>query len=176
MPAFLATIITIVSHTPLWVWPLYALLLFLAGQGTRARVVPLFRVLILPVVVTVLTISTGIVAGTNGLPTILVGFTLGSALGFLFERDDSVRRLPDGRVWLRGEWWSFGQLALVLVVRYAIAIVSGMSPMINGDPTWHSGSLLVSTALSAIFLGRTARKLRAYTGASLQDSSLVELT
>lgn len=174
MPAFFATIITVVSHTPLWVWPLYCLLLFLAGRGTRARVVPLFRMLILPMVVTVLTISTGVVAGASGLPPILVGFTLGSALGFLFERDDSMRRLPDGRVWLRGEWWSFGQLALVLVVRYAIAIVSAMSPMINNDPTWHSGSLLISTALSAIFLGRTARKLQACTGASSQDNSLVD--
>ena len=176
MPGFFATIITVVSHTPLWVWPLYALLLFLAGQGTRARVVPLFRMLILPVVVTVLTISTGIVAGASGLPSILIGFTLGSALGVLFERDDTLRRLPDGRVWLRGEWLSFVQLVVVLVVRYAIAIVSGMYPIINGDPTWHSGSLLVATALSAIFLGRTARKLRTYTGASSQDNSLVEFT
>jgi len=174
MPAFLATIITIVSHTPLWVWPLYALLLFLAGQGTRARVVPLVRMLILPVVVTVLTISTGIVAGPSGLPSILVGAMLGSVLGLLLERDDSLRRLPDGRVLLRGEWSSVVQLVVVLVVRYAIAIVSGMSPIINGDPTWHSGSLLVSTALSAIFLGRTARKLRTYAGASLQDNSLAE--
>lgn len=163
MPTFISTVITIVSHTPLWVWPLYALLLFLSGQGTRDRVVPLFRLMILPVAVTALTTMSSITAGPSGLPAIATGFILGSVLGWLIENEGNSRRLQDGRIWLRGEWWSFGQLLLVLVVRYATAIVSAMYPAINGDPTWHSGSLLIATALSGLFLGRTSRKLHIFT-------------
>src|SRR3569833_1338600 len=164
MTSFLSTVVTIVSHTPLWVWPLYALLLFLAAQGTHDRIVPVFRLLILPTVVAVLTILTSIIAGPSGLPAIGTGFVLGSALGWLLESEDSLRRLDDGRIWLRGEWWSFGQLLLVLVVRYASAIVSAMYPAINYDPAWHSGSLLITTMLSAIFLGRISRRLHLYAG------------
>ena len=46
-------------------------------------------------------------AGLGVLPAILVGVVVGGVSGWLLERDGATRRLPDGRLWLRGEWWSF---------------------------------------------------------------------
>ena len=164
MTDFLVTFGTILAHTPLWVWPLYALLLALGFQRTRDSTIPLYRALILPLVVALLAISTFVGGGISGLPATLVGLTIGGAAGWRLEREGFTHRLAGGRIWLRGEWWSFCQLLLVLVVRYASAIVSAMYPAIDNDPAWHSGSLLITAALSAIFLGRISRKLHLYAG------------
>src|SRR5882757_262671 len=46
MPSFFQ----IVANTPLWVWPLMAFVLWLGLQGLRPRVVPWWRLAILPAV------------------------------------------------------------------------------------------------------------------------------
>jgi len=53
----LGTIVTIIAHTPLWVWGLYVALLFLGLQRTSDSSVPLWHVLILPIAVALLAIS-----------------------------------------------------------------------------------------------------------------------
>jgi len=40
--------------------------------------------------------------------------------------------------------------------------VPPMNPVLDADPTWHFGTLFVSAALSASFLGRTSARLRVY--------------
>lgn len=162
MSSLLATIAVVIAHTPIWVWGLYVLLLFLGYQRTRDSSVALVRVLILPGVVTLLAVSSVIGAGLGAVPLTLLGLVAGSAGGWLIERDGATRRLGDGRVWLRGDWWSFGQIVLVLIFRYAINVVHAMNPGLDADPTWHSSTLFISAVLTALFLGRTAARLRVY--------------
>jgi hypothetical protein len=162
MSDVLKHIAVIVIHTPIWVWPLYALLLFLGFQRTRDSTVSLWRMLILPLVVALLAVSNLIGAGLGALPTALLGLAIGSVAGWLLERDGATRRLPDGKLWLRGEWWSFAQIGLVLVFRYVTSVASAMDPVLNADSTWHLSTVFISTALSAVFLGRTAARLRVY--------------
>ncbi|HTN63374.1 MAG TPA: DUF6622 family protein [Devosia sp.] len=162
MTAFFTTVVTIVIHTPTWVWPLYALLLFLGFQRTRDSNVAIWRMLILPFVVTLLAISSVISAGPSALSAMLFGLIICSVAGWWLEPDGASRRLPDGRIWLRGEWRSFVQIVLVLVFRYVINVVPVLAPALNADLTWHFGTLFVSAGLSALFLGRTAAKLRVY--------------
>ena len=162
MTAPLATIVTIVLHTPVWVWPLFALLLFLGWQRTRDSSVALWRMLILPVVVTLFAIYGFIVAGPGALPAMLVGLVIGGAAGWRLERGSDTRRLPDGKVWLRGEWSTFTLFVMIIIFRYAINVVPVLNPALNADPAWHLGTLLISAALSALLLGRTAARLQAY--------------
>jgi hypothetical protein len=171
MPALLATAAAIVVHTPLWVWALYALLLFLGFQRTRDSAVPLWRVLILPIVVSLLAISSFLGAGPGAVPAMLVGLAIGGAAGWRLERDGATRRLPDGRLWLRGEWWTFAQIVVVLIFRYVINVVPAVAPRLNANPTWHVGTLFLAAALSAVFLGRTAARLRAYFAAAPAKAS-----
>lgn len=162
MTDLLRTIIMVVSHTPIWVWLLYGVLLFLGLQRTRAGTVSLVRMMILPLIVTGLAIVSGIGAGLNGLPLMLAGLVVGSGIGWQFERDGATRRLADGKIWLRGEWLSFAQIVVVLVFRYATNVVPILAPALNADPMWRSSCLFLSGALSALFLGRTAARLKAY--------------
>lgn len=162
MTDFLVTFGTILAHTPLWVWPLYALLLALGFQRTRDSTIPLYRALILPLVVALLAISTFVGGGISGLPATLVGLTIGGAAGWRLERQGFTHRLAGGRIWLRGEWWSFSQLVLVLIFRYVTNVVGAMDPVLNADPVWHLTTLGISTGLSGMFLGRAAARLRVY--------------
>lgn len=162
MSDLVTTIATVVVHTPLWVWPLYALLLYLGFQRTRDAAIPLWRMLILPLVVTLLAIWSVIGAGLDALPAALLGFVIGSAAGWQLEPGGATRRLPNGTIWQRGEWWSFAQLVLILLFRYITNVIPAMNPALNAEPAWHLGTLFVSVALSALFLGRTAARLRVY--------------
>jgi hypothetical protein len=162
MIAFFKTVATIIAHTPIWVWPLYVLLLFLGLQRARDSNVALFRVLILPVIVTLLAILNFVAAGPSALPSMCLGFIIGSASGWLLEPESATRRLPDGKVWLRGEWWTFTLIVFVLIFRYATNIVPFLDPVLNTNPTWHFSTLFISAALSALFLGRTAKRLLVY--------------
>ena len=152
----------VVIHTPLWVWVLYALLLYLGFQRTRDSILPLWRMLILPVIVVALAIFSAISAGMNAVPAILLGLVIGLAAGWHLERDGATRRLPDGTVRVRGEWWSFTQIVFVLLFRYATSEVSAMDRSLAFDPAWRFSTLFIAIALSALFLGRTAARLRAY--------------
>lgn len=162
MNSFVATVITIVAHTPLWVWPLYCLLLFLGFQRTRDSIVPLWRMLILPIVVSLLAILSVVVAGISALPALLVGLVIGGPAGWRIERDGTTRRLPDGSLWLRGEWVTLVQIVLILVFRYATSVTAGLNPALNGNLTWRLGTVFIATTLSAMFLGRTVARFRVY--------------
>ena len=97
MTDFLKTVLTIIVHTPIWVWPLYALLLFLGFQRTRDSNVPLWRVLILPAVVALLALFGFVGAGPGGLPAILPGLAIGGLAGWQLERDGAGSAANGGR-------------------------------------------------------------------------------
>lgn len=167
MDLSLATVIIIIAHTPLWVWPLYGLLLFLGFQRTRDSIVPLWRMLILPIVVTLLAILSFVLAGLSTLPAVLLGLVIGGPVGWLIERDGTTRRLPDGSLWLRGEWLTMVQILVVCVFRYATSVTAGLNPALNGNLTWRLSTVFIATTLSALFLGRTAARLRVYYSAPM---------
>lgn len=159
MTAVLHTVAVVVIHTPIWVWGLYALLLYLGVQRSRDSIVPLWRVLILPVVVTGLTVSSFIVAGIGALPVMLAGLVVGGTAGWWLEPGDATRRRHDGTLWLRGEWWTLAQIVSVLTFRYASNVMPVLYPHLDTNAGWHAGVLFISAVLSALFLGRTAARL-----------------
>jgi hypothetical protein len=170
MTEFFTTAAAVVIHTPVWVWALYSLLLFLSFQRTRDSTIALWRVLILPLAVALLAISSFVSAGLSALPTMLLGLVIGGAAGWRLEPNGATRRLPGNKLWLRGEWWSLAQIVLVLILRYATNVVPAVNPALNADPTWRLSTLFIGAALSALFLGRTAARLKVYLLAAVRAS------
>jgi hypothetical protein len=136
--------------------------MFLGFQRTRDSIVPLWRMLILPIIVTLLAILSFVIAGLSALPAMLLGLVIGGPVGWLMERDGTTRRLPDGTLWLRGEWLTLVQIVLVCVFRYATNATAGLHPSLSGNLTWLLSTVFIGTTLSAMFLGRTAARLRVY--------------
>ena len=97
MDGFIATLITIVIHTPIWVWPLYGLLLFLGLQRTQDSINSLWRMLMLPIIVTLLAILSIILAGLSAVPAALLGLVMGSLVGWHLERSGPTPAPIDGR-------------------------------------------------------------------------------
>ena len=150
------------SHTRLYVWVFFALIAFLGYQRTKDRTVPLWRLLLLPVIMVVLSVSGMIGAGAAVLPAILAGIAVGGVSGWRLEREGATRRLPGGRVWLRGEWWSLVQVLLIFVVHYSLAVTGAINPTLVADPTVHLVPTFVSSLLSAMISGRLLARLRVY--------------
>ena len=164
--SFVTTILAIITHTPIWVWALYALVLFMGYQRARDRTVGVWRLMIFPVVMIVLAVTSMVGGGLGVLPAALVGLAIGGVSGWLMERDGATRRLPDGKLWLRGEWWSFAQIVLILIIRYVIAVTGAVNPALAADSVFHLGATFVASLLSAMILGRTLARLRVYFAAT----------
>jgi hypothetical protein len=122
MPTTSPSLLTVVAHTPIWVWALFAFVLFMGVTRTRDRTVPLWRMLLMPGVLSLISLSGLVNANLASLPAIVLGFLAGGTAGWLLVNPTGVRRLAGGRVCLRGEWWTFLQIVLILVFRYTTAI------------------------------------------------------
>ena len=166
MPATTPSILDILTHTPLWVWAIFALVLFLGFTRTRDRVVSLWRLLLMPAVLVVLSLSGLMGAGFAALPAIVVGFAIGGVAGWLLERDGATRRVEKGRLWLRGEWMSLIQVLVILVFRYVTSVTAIIDPQLAAEPTWHLVTAFISATLGALFIGRTAARMRVYFAAT----------
>jgi hypothetical protein len=162
MTAHTPTLLDILSHTPVWVWALFAFVLFMGWQRTRDRIVPLWRLLVLPGILLIVTVSGWVTAGLSSLPAIALGFVAGGTLGWLLVREGSARRVEGNKLWLRGDWWSFLQILFILGFRYATTVAGIVNPAFAADPIWHPLTLLVSSALTGMFLGRLAGRLRVF--------------
>ncbi len=162
MTDFVSSFLAIVAHTPVWVWAVLLLVLYLGFQRTRDRTTSIGRLLLLPGVMAILALSNLVSADWSAAPAIAVGIAVGVVGGFLLEREGATRRLPDGRVWLRGEWASMLQVLVVFAVRYASAVVAAVNPDLAASPSWHLGTAFVSAGLAALFVARTTARLRAY--------------
>jgi len=160
LPSFILGVLT---HTPIWVWAVFALVTYLGWQRTRDRVVSLWRMLLFPAVIIVLAV-TGLTHASLGLalPAMLVALAVGGTFGWLLEREGATRRLPDGKLWLRGEWWSLAQVLAIFGFRYATIVAGTVNPTLGADPVWQVATTLVSSTLSAMVLGRTLARLRVY--------------
>lgn len=156
------SLLAIVTHTPIWVWAVFALVAFMGYQRTRDRTVQLWRMFILPVLMVVTSVSSIIGGGFGVLPAIVVGFVIGGTTGWLLERDGATRRLPDGKVWLRGEWLPMVQVLAIFLFRYSTTVIGIVNPALGADLAYHLVTTLVSSLLSSMMLGRTLARLRVY--------------
>jgi hypothetical protein len=152
----------IVGHTPIWVWVVLVLVVSLGLQRISDRVVPLWRLLLLPAIMAIYALSGLAGAGIDAVPAVLVGLATGGVAGWLMERDGATRPLPGGRVWLRGEWASLLQVLAVFVFRYASAVIAATDPALAADGAYRLVSVCVSSLLAALFVGRTAARLRSF--------------
>ena len=128
----------IVTNTPLWVWPLMALVVWLGVLGLKPRVLPLWRLAILPVVGLMTSVIGIVQASQPGLAAagwgvaLLAGLPLGRALG----HRRAVRRLEDGRLETAGGWFMLAFGLSIFAARYALGVLFGVAPALKAEPLW----------------------------------------
>lgn len=165
------SIFQIVVHTPLWVWPLMLLVLWLGWRGLRPRTVPPARLAVLPLVGVALSLANIAQSLQPGLAFIglVVALLAALPLGYLIGSRRAVSLAGDGRIEIDGGWFFLGFGVSIFVVRYALGVLFGVMPTRRADPLWIALSGGVGGFITGIGLGWLANLLlRAYRPAVLE--------
>lgn len=159
MPALLA----IVSHTPSWVFVVFALLVLLGVQALRPRSVAVARVFATPAVFIAWGLVSLVLAAQRA-PLAPVAWVLtaiaGGSLALLTLRLDGLRVAGPARVHLPGSVLPLLRNVLIFGAKYVIAVLLALHPAARGQLLiW---DMAVSGASAGYFIGWTLRFLIAY--------------
>jgi len=153
-------VLQIIQHTPVWVFPLVALVLWLGGLNLRQRTVPLRMLWVLPAVMLVLSIGNAI--GTAAAPlsaaaTWLIAAAIGAAVGWRLTQTPLAIDLTARRITLPHTVVPLLVCVAIILLRYAFGYLYGRYPDLRADPG-HALALVAGSALfGGILLGRSAR-------------------
>ena len=153
----------IVTNTPLWVWPLMVFVLWLGVQGLRPRVIPWWRLAILPAVG--LATSLGGIAQSANPVWAATGWALALLaflpLGWVFGQNRAVRlHSEDARLEIAGGWFALVFGISIFAVRYAMGVLFGVLPALRGEALWIYLSGAVGAMVAGIGIGWLANLLR----------------
>lgn len=166
------TVVAIISHTPLWVWPLLAFLLYRGWQARATRELPILRALALPLVMLGLSLS-GLVLG--------LGHHAGSAVlgaaalvlsAWLSYRSRAARAIQvdavQHRLRQRGSWQPLLLTMGIFVVKYTAGALQGLHPELLAQPWFALPQAALYGAFAGIFAGKLLRIVQLYRQAHAQ--------
>jgi hypothetical protein len=156
-------LIAIVSHTPIWVWAVFAGLVLLGLRQTRTQDIPATRVWIVPALVGGASLL-GALRGFGGAGEWLTGtaWLAGGLLGFAANRSlDLPRRVSanaDGSFRVGGSIAPLLIFVGVFTLRYVVNVALAVRPTLSNSPT---AAVIVALAygLTAGLLVARSRKI-----------------
>jgi hypothetical protein len=155
-------IINILTHTPLWVWGLLALLIALGYSQTKTRQVGIARVALLPIVFTALALSSLYASfGANGavFAAWAIGFIV--AVAAMQALPQSASYNANARDFtLAGSWIPLFVILTIFLSRYVIAVTFALSPQMKTQTMFGVGAGAVYGVLAAYFSGRALGLVR----------------
>lgn len=154
-------IFQIIIRTPIWVW---ALLIFLVGLGfvqTRPRIMGMRRVIVIPAVLTLLSIF-GAVSAFGSSPTVILSWIAAATLlAFVVMKiplhignwfDPQTRQLH-----VLGSWVPLALILGIFANKYYVGIALAMQPGLAQNDTFSLAFTTLYGAFSGIFIGRALR-------------------
>lgn len=163
-------ILTILEHTPLWVWAVFAALILLGWQQTRTRDVSIARATILPVIMILLSLS-GVVGAFGRIPSAwaaCVAWAIGMALSLALAGNavavrGAARSAQPGYLHVPGSFVPVILILALFVTKYSAGIALAMNPSLALNTGVAISLSLVYGAFSGLFWAR-ARSLRVVLG------------
>ncbi|MGM9488501.1 DUF6622 family protein [Ideonella sp. YS5] len=154
----------ILTHTPRWVFFLFAALVWLGFSQMAGRRATLRRVTLLPVAMLALSFF-GVVSSFAGLAWALLPWAAGVALSAAAVL---ARPVPEGTAYepgsrrfaLPGSALPLGLMMGIFLLKYAVGVSLAMAPELASSAGYATLVGAVSGALSGVFLGRAARLWR----------------
>ncbi|MCY7306784.1 MAG: hypothetical protein LH632_11665 [Rhodoferax sp.] len=158
-------VLQILLGTPTWVWALLALLVWLGLVQSRARSVPLHRVIVLPLAMTGISIY-GTYSTIQAVPlcgVLWLGAAVATAAWFASSdlppdvHFDATQR----RFQVPGSWEPMALMMAIFGTRYAVAVTLALHPQWTREVAVTAIVASIYGALSGVFVGRMLRMLRA---------------
>ena len=157
-------LIQIITHTPLWVWAILVLLLWVGLKQSVRRSVSLRRITVLPIVMTGMSLAgmfTAFGAGNHAL------LAWGAAAAFT-TAVVMTRNLPQAtqyNAWtqlfeLPGSWTPLVLMMGIFVTKYAVGVTLAMHPQLAFDALFSQGVGALYGGFSGVFVARAARLWR----------------
>jgi hypothetical protein len=149
-----------IEHTPVWVFPLFALVLWLGARHLRTRERKLAPLFILPAIVLIMAAVNLAMSSadlTLVIPAFAASLVIGAGIGWnLVPR--GVRPLPgQGRVEVPGSVAPLLVVIAIVILRYAIGYMYGRWPELRADPALALEFSATGALLAGIVWGRILR-------------------
>ncbi len=116
--------ISAVSNFPVWIWPLFAALVWVGYRRRKPRVIRVRMLFSLPLIVSAVSVKV-LLGYPLSLETVVLwagGLLLGSLFGWLLVRNQKVRADYDnGLIWLPGSWLTLALVLMVFSARFYFA-------------------------------------------------------
>lgn len=165
-------VLEILRHTPLWVFAVFAALVALGVRRLRASDVPVRRLLILPVAMTLFSLF-GLWQAFGGSALASIAWTLAfvatATIGWVLPRKADVRLVhysssASRRIHVPGSWLPLALMMTIFFLRYVVAVTLAMHPSLRLDSAYVAGIAALYGLSSGSFVARTANTWRSAFG------------
>jgi hypothetical protein len=154
-------LLTVVSRTPLWVWPLLVLLLALGVRDLRHRWVRPWQPVILAIVFPLISAGNALaapIAAGPALAVLVAGLFLTAVPGWFLA---PVRRMtadPERRrALLPGSFVTLAVIVAVFALRYYFGYLFGRYPELRDDALTNALAIGLPALVSGFIVGRNVR-------------------
>ena len=152
----------IATHTPTWVWAVFALIVWMGLQQTRTRDIAAARVLVVPALLGAFS-AWGVTSafGHSGLALVLavwgVGLVLGWSSNRVLDLPRQVSANADGSFRVGGSFAPMVLMLCVFLARYVNGIALAMKPALAGEPAYVLAATLVFALPTGLFVARSRK-------------------
>ncbi len=156
--------IQIITHTPLWVWAILVVILWVGLKQTLPRSVSLRRITVLPLVMVGLSLAGTLTAfGTDNHALLAWGAAAAVAAAVVMTRN-----LPQGtqyNTWTQqfqipGSWTPLVLMMGIFVTKYAVGVTLSMRPDLAREAMFGQCVGALYGGFSGVFVARAARLWR----------------
>ncbi len=162
-------VIETVARTPIWVWALFAFLLFIGIRALKPTTASFARLAILPVVFLAWGLSgfaTNYGLRPVGIAVWLAALVVGAGIGWLLARMIEIRADKEhGLIRLPGTAVNLVLILIIFATKYTLGVLAGIRPSITGELLYMATDVGVSGLLTGMFAGRLLGLWRKYRAA-----------
>ena len=153
--------IQIITRTPIWVWAILVLLVWVGLKQTLPRSVSLRRITVLPLVMVVLSLAGVFSAFGSGINALLAwGAGAAIAAAVVMQRNlppPTQYNAYTQQFQLPGSWTPLVLMMGIFITKYAVGVTLAMHPELVRDELFSQSVPALYGGFSGVFVARAAR-------------------